>query len=270
MNKQSNTYIITYAIILVVIVAAVLSFAAMQLKPIQQRNVEIEKKSDVLKSVGLFNIDEKGDKTAQINAEYQKYIIESFLVNSKGDVVSQDPKEAFAALINIQAIYNLPLQERTMPVFVSKNNENHLNYIFPVQGTGLWGPIWGFVALSEDLNTISGVVFGHQSETPGLGAEIATPIFQDQFAGKHLFKDHLFVGISVLKGVGSSKGNDNAVDAISGGTITSVAVQDMLQESLGECYRAYIENMVSKLNKEAQTLQAPVVDSVAVVDNLQK
>lgn len=269
MNKQSNTYIITYAIVLVVVVAAVLSFAAMQLKPIQQRNIEIEKKSDVLKSVGLFNIDENGDKTAQINAQYDKFIVKSFLVNSKGDVVSEDPKEAFAALINIQAIYNLPLEERNMPVFVSKNTQGDMNYIFPVQGTGLWGPIWGFVAIKGDLNTISGVVFGHQSETPGLGAEIATPIFQDQFAGKQLFKGDTFVNISVLKGVGSSKDNNNAVDAISGGTITSVAVQDMLQESLGECYRAYIEKEASALNNAAQSPQSQDSETGVVVNNLQ-
>lgn len=270
MNKQSNTYIITYAIVMVVVVAAVLSFAAISLKPIQQRNIEIEKKSDVLQSVGLLTIDEKADKTAQIEQEYDKYIIKSFLVNAAGDITSEDPKDAFRALVNIQSVYNQPLEERQMPIFVSKSDDGKVNYIFPVQGTGLWGPIWGFVALAENLNTVDGVVFGHQSETPGLGAEIATPIFENQFKGKEIFQGGQVVGISVLKGSGASAGNPNAVDAISGGTITSVAVQDMLQNCLAKGYKAFIEKTASGAAPVEPAVAVPAGDSLTQADNVVK
>ncbi|MEG2282982.1 MAG: NADH:ubiquinone reductase (Na(+)-transporting) subunit C, partial [Rikenellaceae bacterium] len=131
--------------------------------------------------------------------------------------------------------------ESELPVFVSVDNSGVKKYIFPVQGTGLWGPIWGYVALADDFNTITGVVFDHASETPGLGAEIAQTPFQSQFIGKTLFEGDEYIGVLILKGVGASKGDSHAVDAVSGGTITSRAVGDMLLDCLGG-YRAYIES----------------------------
>jgi Na+-transporting NADH:ubiquinone oxidoreductase subunit C len=102
--------------------------------------------------------------------------------------------------------------------------------------------VWGYVALQEDWDTISGVVFDHKGETPGLGAEISTPKFEGQFVGKKLFyADGRLVSITVLKGSGASRGNDHAVDAISGGTITSRAVENMIRATL-EKYKSYIEN----------------------------
>ncbi len=241
MNKQSNLYIITYATVMVLVVASVLSFVALQLRPLQQKNVEIEKMSDILKSVNLLSLNEGVDYNTDVENQYNKYIVKSFLVNNQGEVVSEDAKAAFEALVNIRSVFDAEPQDRQMPVFVSKTDGGEIRYIFPVDGTGLWGPIWGYIAMTGDFNTIAGVVFGHQSETPGLGAEIATPIFQDQFVGKQLFNDGNYAGVAVLKGAGISKGNPNAVDAISGGTITSVAVQDMLIDCLGNGYKAYIE-----------------------------
>ncbi|MFI3261820.1 MAG: NADH:ubiquinone reductase (Na(+)-transporting) subunit C [Rikenellaceae bacterium] len=248
MNKQSNTYIIGYSIVLVVVVAIVLSFTALTLKPIQQANVEVEKMSDILSSVGLYQAaeaDKAADKATFVKAEYAKYIVESFLVNDKGEKQNADAAETFAVLNNLKAELAKPKDQITLPVFISKNNAGKTNYVFPVYGTGLWGPIWGYIALSDDLNTVDGVVFDHKSETPGLGAEIATPAFQGQFVNKTIFDNSTFVGIQVLKGAGSSKGNDHAVDAISGGTITSRAVQAMILDCL-DIYKPFIENQKSK------------------------
>lgn len=248
MNKQSNTYIIGYSIVLVVVVAVVLSFTALTLKPIQQANVEVEKMSDILGSVGLFNADAAAkavDKTQYVKDEYKKYIIESFLVDDKGEKLSADAAETFAVLNNLKSAFAVPASERKLPVFISKNSEGKVNYIFPVIGTGLWGPVWGYIAIGEDLKTINGVVFDHKSETPGLGAEITTPSFEDQFIGKEIFEQSTFTGIKVLKGTGSSKGNNHAVDAISGGTITSRAVQNMIINCL-EDYEPFILNQQSK------------------------
>lgn len=236
MNKQSNGYIIGYATVMVVIVAVVLSVAALGLKNKQQQNIEIEKKSDILRSVGLLEIPKGADKNQTVVAEYDKYIKDLFLVNEKGEVVaSEDP---FAVFINLNRQYALPAAERQLPVFVSEK-EGARHYIFPVQGSGLWGPIWGYIALDDDLNTVYGAVFAHASETPGLGAEIATSVFQDQFKGKTIFENGTYVGIEVLKGAGASAGNPHAVDAISGGTITSRGVQQMIDDCLAG-YKAYI------------------------------
>ncbi|MFI3321643.1 MAG: NADH:ubiquinone reductase (Na(+)-transporting) subunit C [Rikenellaceae bacterium] len=241
MNKQSNLYTVIYSIVLVTVVAAALAFVSVSLKPIQQQNVEIEKKSDILGSVGLYNPENiKGDKDAYINELYSKFITESFLVNSKGEKCG-DAAEAFKVLNNLKAVYAKPQAERELPVFISKNESGKINYIFPVYGTGLWGPVWGYIAVDADLNTINGAVFDHKSETPGLGAEIASDGFEGQFTNetKTLFEGGKFVGIVVTKGVGSSKGNPHAVDAVSGGTITSRAVETMIVTCLAD-YVPYI------------------------------
>ncbi len=203
MNKNSSTYIIIYSVVMVVVVAAVLAIAAMTLQPIQNENIAVEKKGDVLASVGL--------KSDNIEADYAKYIKE----------------------------VSVPTADGELPLFESNANGKKL-YIVPVNGSGLWGPIWGYVAVEGDWSTISGVVFAHKGETPGLGAEIVAPSFTDQFIGKRLFEGGKLVGISVLKGAGASRGNDHAVDAISGGTITSRAVETMISTTLAQ-YLPYIE-----------------------------
>ena len=250
MNKQSNAYIVIYATVMVIIVALVLSFVSLKLKPLQQQNVETEKRSDILRSVGLMQ-EITGDYNEGVKDLYSKYIVKSLLVNTKGDVVSEDSKKAFDALVGLRNILALPTADQVLPIFVSKNDSGELRYIFPVDGVGLWGPIWGFVALKDNFDTIAGVVIGHASETPGLGAEIAAPAFQNQFIDKQLFSNDTYVGIKVLKGEGSSKGNQNAVDAITGGTITSVAVEDMFTVCLGSGYKSYIEKMRNELSAPA-------------------
>ena len=240
MNKQSNTYIIVYSIVLVVVVAVALAFTAMKLQSIQQRNIEIEKKTDILNSAGLFKEEPGMDKNKAVESQYNTYIKQSFLVDAQGnEVQSANPSaDALKVLNNMKAALAVPEAERELPVFISEK-DGKKNYIFPVYGTGLWGPIWGYIAMNSDLTTISGAVFAHKSETPGLGAEITTPAFEHQFIGKSIFKNGEYVGISVLKGVGASQGNDNAVDAISGGTITSRAVQAMIIDNL-KFYLPYI------------------------------
>ncbi len=235
--KQTNTYIIVYSIVLVVVVAVVLSLVTLWLTPRQQSNVQAEKMSDILGSVGLYDAQkasEADDKNEYIKELYAKYIIESFLVDSKGNKIAGSEKEAFMALGNLKAEFAKPESERRLPVFVSKNGAGQVNYIFPVYGAGLWGPIWGYISLATNLDTVDGAVFDHKGETPGLGAEIANPPFQKQFIGKSLFDGASFVGISVTKGVGSSSGNPHAVDAVSGGTITSRGVQSMIKDCLGD------------------------------------
>ncbi len=205
MNKNSSTYIIIYSVVMVVVVATVLAVASMTLQPIQNANVELENKGAVLASVGLGS---SGD----IQAEYDQYITELSVEAADGS---------------------------TLPLYESNADGKRL-FIIPVSGSGLWGPIWGYVSVEGDWSTISGVVFDHKGETPGLGAEITTPKFTDQFVGKRLFEGPQLVGISVLKGAGSSQGNDHAVDAISGGTITSRAVETMITATLAQ-YLPYIE-----------------------------
>ncbi len=253
MNKNSNTYIIIYSVVMVVIVALVLAFASLSLQPKQKANQDNETKGAILMSIGQGqDADKAKDKTAYINEQYAKYITESFAVDAKGDKV--EGADAFVLLGSLKAEYAKPEEQRVLPVFVGKKDSGEILYILPLWGSGLWGPIWGYLALESDMATISGVVFAHKGETPGLGAEIATPAFQGQFKGKSIFDGNEIVGVSVLKGAGSSAGNPNAVDAISGGTITSKGVQNMLVTNL-KGYAGFIEK-----HKNGAIASSPVLD----------
>lgn len=223
---------------MVVIVAVVLAFTSESLKGLQTANVENEMKGAILTSVGEgAEADKAANKTEYINEQYEKYIVESFVVDAEGQVV--EGVDAFGILSDLKAEYDKPAADRQLPVFVSKSDDGAVRYILPLRGKGLWGPIWGYLALESDWDTIYGVVFDHASETPGLGAEITTPDFRGQFDGKTIYNGEQLVGIAVLKGAGSSEGNPHAVDAISGGTITSRGVSDMLKGNL-EGYGKYI------------------------------
>ncbi len=245
MNKNSNTYIIIYATVMVVIVALVLSFAALSLSGRQAENVRIEKMGDILRSIGQAqDADKAVDKVKYITDEYNKYIVESYAVTVGGQRVQG--ADAFALLLNLKAEYDKPEAERELPVFVSRNAQGKPVYIIPVWGKGLWGPVWGYVALADDWMTVTGVVFDHKSETPGLGAEIASKAFQKQFEGKLILdKAGSVVSIRIEKG-GANPQDPYAVDALSGGTLTSRGVEDMLRNCLGD-YEAWIQKQRSEL-----------------------
>lgn len=217
MNRNSNTYTVLYAAIMVVLVAAILATVAMALKPMQKRNFEIEKKQNILASVNI--------ESTTVDAEqlYAEKIVNEYVVNSKGEIV--EGENAFTTDLKVQR--SKKPEERLLPVFECQTPDG-LKYIFPLYGTGLWGPIWGFVALNDDMNTIYGANFDHQGETPGLGAEISTPMFEDPFIGKKIFDDSgTLVSIIVAK-VGQNAPAEHKVDGISGGTITSKGLEKML------------------------------------------
>jgi Na+-transporting NADH:ubiquinone oxidoreductase subunit C len=214
---------------MVLVVATVLSFAAIQLKPLQKKNVEIAKKLDILHSVYKGQkAEEAKDKNEYVEAQYEKYITKSYVVNEQGEVV--EGVDAFNVDLKVELAKKE--KEKHLPVYEYSGDANEHKYIIPVRGKGLWGPIWGYVALNQDMNTIFGVTFDHQGETPGLGAEIATGKFQIQFKGKRLFQEDEFVSVTVLKS-GATPDDIHAVDGVSGGTITSKGLEAMLKDVLG-------------------------------------
>jgi Na+-transporting NADH:ubiquinone oxidoreductase subunit C len=221
---------------MVTIVAILLSFVSMQLKPLQQMNMEIEKKQDILRSVGQAGqVAEVSDKNSYIEEEFSKYITESYVIEFSGEEVEMD---AFEVTLNLNAEIRKPQEERDYPVFVYINGSGEKKYVIPVRGKGLWGPIWGYIALNDDLNTIFGAVFDHKGETPGLGAEINTGWFQEPFIGKTLFDEQgEFVSIEVVKG-GADPADPHGVDGISGGTITSKALEEMVKD----CMSGYVKH----------------------------
>ena len=233
MDVNKNSYTLGFAAIMVVIVAALLSVAYIKLKPYQDRNIELEKKQNILSSVGI-TVDRDNAE-----AKYSTYIKSEIVLNNKGEEV-----EGSAFDVDLGKEIKKDVNTQLLPLFISEV-DGTTSYIIPLRGKGLWGPIWGFIALEDDLNKVYGAVFDHEKETPGLGAEINTPMFQDPFANKTIFEGEVFTPIKVIKG-GPKEGDMHGVDGISGGTITSNGVSDMLSERLS-MYLPYFNKMKSVL-----------------------
>ena len=228
MNTNSNTYTIIYASVMVVIVAFVLAFTSAALKPAQTKNVELDKMKQIL---AALNVDTKGQDAEKL---YKKYVKSDEILNANGEIVSENG--GFA--IDMATEMSKPTAERQLPLYVC-DVDGQTKYVIPLSGAGLWGPIWGYVGLNEDKDTVYGVYFSHASETPGLGAEISTPAFQKEFDGKKVMKDGQ-IALAVEK---NGKVADPAyqVDGISGGTITSKGVDDMIKSCLGQ-YNKFLTN----------------------------
>ncbi len=228
MKDFSNKYIMIFSVVMVVAVAILLSLVALVLQPKQQKNVEVEKKMQILASMNVPS------EKSTAEGLYDKYIRESFVINTEGKMF--DGVDAFT--VTLRAEQKKPLAEQYLPVFVAVADNGDTLRIFPLEGKGLWGPIWGYVSLKEDLSTIAGVTFDHKGETPGLGAEINTTTFESQFHDKNLFENGAFVSVKVVKG-GARPGNLHEVDAVSGGTITSKGLEAMLHDGLVK-YEKYL------------------------------
>lgn len=231
MDKNSNLYTFIYASIMVIVVAAALAFANGALKGKQAENIANDKRVQILSSV---RIDASIDNASEM---FDKYITKAYCVNSKGEVVISDAKKTFED-IDVSKEVSKPVDERVLPVYEAKIGED-IKYILPVYGAGLWGPIWGYISLNSDKNTIYAASYSHESETPGLGAKISTLKFQDQFKNKQLFKNGVFRSIGVLKANEKPDGQDY-VDAISGSTKTSKGLENMLSNSL-KAYESFLK-----------------------------
>jgi len=195
MKTFSNRYIFIYITVMVTIIALLLTVVSLGLKPMRENNQQIEKAQQILKAAGYGKVDKK-EAIALFNE-----------VSERDD-------------LNGEEAYNIQCADGT---------QGHVLY---VKGKGLWGPIWGYVVLSDDFTTVKGVVFAHKSETPGLGDRITEDAFQQAFIGKKLYdKNGNFVSVRVLPaGREGGISDDNRVDAISGATLTSKGVDEMLQQ----------------------------------------
>lgn len=205
-DTNSNTYTIVYSTILVVIVAVLLALVSQVLSPRQEANILLDKQKQIL---GALKV--QGDQVQGTKA---------------------DPAALYLSIVNDTLCYG------DKEVYVANLN-GETKYILPLSGKGLWGGIGGYLALDADKNTIYGVNFNHESETPGLGAKIVELPFREQFEGKHIRNaEGAVVSVAVLK-AGKHADGQEQVDAISGATITSSGVSTMLEVNLEE-YKEFL------------------------------
>ena len=231
MNRDKNSYVIIYAAVMVILAAVLLAGANILLKPAQVENEHIDKMEQILRALG-----QKPDK-ANVISTYKSLIKKELMVNADGSVVSTDEGDeigkgkAFNA--NTELDYKLIAkgEKRPLPVYIAEVDGKTV-YVFPLNGAGLWNKIWGYIAVdAADHSSVVGADFGNAFFNDTATTEIYTPHFADQFKGKHLFREGVFTGIAVVKN-GQKAEDKDYVDGISGGTLTSNGVHDMLAASL--------------------------------------
>ncbi len=197
--RQSNGYIVFYSALLTIACGGLLAFASQALKPLQDANIELERKANVLSTV--MNLEEGAD----INKLYESRIRE-LVIDFSGNLVDKK-----AVDVNVGVEYKKKPEDRLLPVyeFISATDPEKVeNAVIPVFGFGLWNTIAGFVALEADFNTIKGVSYSHVGETPGLGARIATAEIQERYKGKQIFQGTNLVSVVMQKGEGMDYSSD--------------------------------------------------------------
>lgn len=225
LDTGSNVYTIVYASVMVIIVAFLLAFVSSVLKPAQEANVENDTKGQILTSL---NIDIKADGF-NVAKEFEN--VQDMLWNGT-ELVPYEGKFLSA--------YGSAIKAGELHVFVAEVG-GETKYVLPVTGRGLWGGLWGYIALNADKKTVFGTYFYHTSETAGLGARIGERWFQEQFNGKPLFAgdDTHNIALSVVK-AGASKA-ETEVDGVTGATLTSDGVSAMVKDGL-TVYISFINN----------------------------
>lgn len=219
LNTNSDGYAIMYAAVVVVIVAFLLAGVSSALKPMQDENIRLDKMKQILSSLRINDV-------ADAKAEFEKVVKKDAVIDSKGSEVKAEGGFDVA---------NDAITPDNLPIYVCEIDGEE-KYVIPMTGQGLWGGIWGYMAVNADGNTIYGVYFSHSSETPGLGAEIATDRFTEPFRGKQVM-DNGQIAIEAVKGRLSNEATQ--VNAISGATITCNGVNAMLKKCL-ENYKGYL------------------------------
>ena len=223
-NKNSNAYIIIYTVVMVVIVGALLAFLATGLKDKQDANVLDEQKTSIMKAFG------------EADANFDEVVTVGSITNGEFTAV-EDSASTFALLGDRKALGEAT---ENLPIF-KMDKDGVVKYVLPIVGKGLWGDIWGYVALqqTEDNIVITGIVMDHAGETPGLGAEIATEKWQKKFEGKTLYDATGAFAVRMQKGGAQ---NEHQVDAITGGTKTCDGVNNMLEASISK-YESFLRGV---------------------------
>lgn len=233
---HSNNYITVYTVIMTLVVSVVLAIVVIGLRPMHDTNEAVYKKKDILSSIASQLPGDLGKMSSEEVLALFSDKIDQVVLDAKGIVV----EGAKAESIDMAAEEKKPAAQRLYPLFVYKGDKGK-TFLLTVRGNGLWDKIWGYIAIDEDLNTITGASFGHTAETPGLGAEIKdNPAFAAQFVGKKIYQEDAYVSVAVVKG--GVKNPEHEVDGISGATITSTGVSKMMQEGI-QAYLPYFESL---------------------------
>lgn len=239
---------ITVALLLCVVCSVIVSTAAVMLKPAQVANKALDFKRNILLAAGLLeegvSVDEQFKQVTTKLVDF-----ESGKFTTAVDVDSYDQRKAAkdpALSVNLSGdedLAKISRQEKYAKVYLVENNGQLEKIILPIKGYGLWSTLYGFLALEADTNTVVGLGFYEHAETPGLGGEVDNPRWKALFPGKKVYAADGSVALTIVKG---SAAPDSAhdIDGLSGATLTSKGVDNLIKFWLGEKgYASFLTNL---------------------------
>jgi Na+-transporting NADH:ubiquinone oxidoreductase subunit C len=250
-DKDSIKNIIVVALSVCFACAIVVSGAAVALRPMQAMNKEADRYKNILIAAGLY---EQGQTQAEITSEFERFRIrlvdleqKRFLSEDEAAALGIDPATydqrkasrdpaLSTAVPDREDIASISRRARYATVYLLESGGEVDRIVLPIHGYGLWSTLYGFLALEADMNTVAGITFYEQQETAGLGGEVENPAWKAQWQGKKIFSDGHDVALRVIKGSVDPSASNAAhqVDGLSGATITSRGVQNLVAYWLGE------------------------------------
>lgn len=232
--RQSNGYVIGFAVAMTVICGGLLALANQGLKEKQQEQITLDTQKQILGAV--MQVTETTDVSSIYANQINSYVVDANGIKIDGVVAEK---------VNIKKEFKKKdASEKRLPIFEYRNASGKVEaYIVPMFGKGLWDDVWGFVAMETDLNTIKGASFAHKGETPGLGARITDKEIQERFVGKTIMEGSDVASVSFIKGEAvTSSFTDHQVDGLSGATMTTKGVNVMLEDYFGY-YNEYFKTL---------------------------
>ena len=216
LNTNGNVYTFCYAAVMVIIVAFLLAFVASSLKETQEANVANDTKGQILSALGY-------DKaTIDVAKVYEEKVKDNLF--EAGELKPYEGK--------FNTTYGSLIKEGKLHVFTGTTANGEQAYVLPVVGRGLWGGLWGYIAVNETKDKVLGTYFYHESETAGLCARIGEKEFQNKFIDKTIFGEDGEVALTVVKAGTAEKSDSIRVDGITGATLTSNGVAAMVKDGL--------------------------------------
>ncbi|MGY8782607.1 MAG: NADH:ubiquinone reductase (Na(+)-transporting) subunit C [Fidelibacterota bacterium] len=222
---RSNSYTLIFTSLITIFLGFLLSVAATSLKPLQDINIEIDMKKNILGALGIEPTLSEKWTIPEVQDVYQSSIL-GLVLDKNGNKTDKNPKE-----IDTEKDKNF------FPIYLHQVDGQVNGYVIPISGKGLWSTLYGYFAIDIDCETAKGITFYKHGETPGLGGEVEKPWFQNNFIGKKFVNnDNELVGIQVVKGSVDKTSEDayRQVDGISGATITSKGLEVFLKEDLAK------------------------------------
>jgi len=246
-NKETFGGTVGFVLAVCVVCALLVSFSAVQLKPLQQANKLLDQQTKILEASGLL---EKAGK--DVVKTYNEFVVARLVdLDSgafiEGDVINFDERrnsrDKALSIKPENDLAGINRRSNTAVIYLIKNDAGAIDtVVFPIVGSGLWDLMYGYIGLEADLNTVKSVIYSDHKETPGLGAEVLNPKWKALWPGKKIYNDAGEVKSKLVKG--GAKANDiHGVDALSGATLTSNGVTHTLQFWFGkEGYATFIAN----------------------------